>query len=148
MPIKIPQSMDECIYFTNRSIGASKGNGEGQVIAWGYRKTCPKCKAAKMGKPVSQGKVKTRAQEYVCPGCGYEEGKLEHEDSLMLEAQYTCPACGKEGEGSGPYQRKNYQGIPSYLVECQHCHEKIPITKKLKILKGKKKKEEVLSEED
>ncbi len=140
--------MDECIYFTNRSIGTSKGNGEGQVIAWAYRKTCPKCKTAKMGKPVVKGKVKTRAAEYTCQACGYAEEKEQHEESLTLEAMYTCPACGKEGEGSGQYKRKNYQGVPSYLVECQHCGEKIPITKKLKVLKGEKNKEENLVEKD
>lgn len=121
--------MDECIYFTNRPLE------NGQVTAWVYRKTCPKCKKAKMGKPIVKGKVKTRAEEYVCPACGYTEQKTEHEESLTIEAQYTCPKCGKNGESTGQYKRKPYKGVQSYLVECQHCGEQIPITKKLKELK-------------
>lgn len=142
MKLTPPQSMEECIYFTNRALGDSP------LIAWVYRKTCPTCKKAKMGKPVVKGKVKTRAAEYTCQACGYAEEKEQHEESLMLEAMYTCPACGKEGEGSGQYKRKNYLGVPSYLVECQHCGEKIPVTKKLKEIKKKKKKEEEMADED
>ena len=121
--------MDECIYFTNRSIG------DGQITAWVYRKDCPKCKKAKMGKPVVKGKVKTRAEEYECPACGYKEGKTEHEESLTLETKYTCPNCGKDGESTGQYKRKNYKGVQSYVVTCQHCQEVIPVTKKLKAIK-------------
>jgi len=126
MVLPVPQSMDECIYFTNRSID------DGRIMAWVYRKTCPKCKKAKMGKPVVKGKVKTRAAESVCPSCGYSENKKEHEESLLLEAKYTCPHCGKEGESTGQYKRRNYQGVQSYVVTCQHCKEVIPLTKKLK----------------
>jgi len=130
--LRQPESMDECLYFSNRSVG------EGQVTAWVYRKECPKCKKEKMGKPVVKGKVKTRATEYVCPTCGYTEQKKEHEESLTLEAAYTCPKCGKEGEGTTKYVRKSYQGVLSYLVSCEHCGENIPITKKLKNIKKKK----------
>lgn len=121
--------MDECLYFTNRSVG------EGQIMAWVYRKPCPKCKKAPMGKPVVKGKVKSRASEYVCPACGYTEQKTEHEESLNLEAQYTCPECGKHGESSAPYKRKKYKGVPSFVVECMHCQAPIPVTKKLKGIK-------------
>ena len=133
MKLKMPNSMNECLYFSNRSIG------EGNVIAWVYRKTCPKCKKAKMGKPIVKGKVKTRADYYECPSCKYQEQKVEHEESLTLEAQYTCPECKKDGEGTSPYKRKSYLGAQAYLVECQHCKAKIPITKKLKELKKKGK---------
>ena len=119
--------MQECIYFTNRE----------NVMAWVYRKTCPKCTKAKMGKPVVKGKVKTRAEIYECPACKYTENKTEHEESLTLEAAYTCPKCKKKGESTGQYKRKPFQGVPSYLVECEHCGEKIPLTKKLKNLKKK-----------
>ena len=87
MALKIPSSMGECLYFTNR----------GDVLAWVYRKECPKCHKAKMGKPVVKGKVKTRAKEYVCPNCGYTEDNKTHEESLKLEVKYTCPSCKKEG---------------------------------------------------
>ena len=130
--MKVPDSMEQCIYFTNRD----------NVMAWVYRKTCPKCKKAKMGKPVVKGKVKTRADIYECPLCKYTEEKVGHEESLTLEATYTCPKCKKKGESTGQYKRKPFQGVSSYIVECQHCGEKIPITKKLKNLKKKKGEEE------
>lgn len=132
MALNVPESMDECLYFTNRPIGE-----KGHVLAWVYRKECPKCHKAKMGKPVVKGKVKTRADYYECPECKYQEKKQEHEESLRLEAQYTCPECGKEGEGTTEYKRKNYKGVSSYIIICQHCNTQIPITKKLKDLKKK-----------
>ena len=133
MALKIPASMDECLYFSNRSVG------EGNVLAWVYRKLCPKCKKEKMGKPVEKGKVKRRATKYVCPSCGYVEDKKEHEESLILEAKYTCPSCGKDGEGTTTYNQKSFRGVQAYLIDCEHCQEKIPITKKLKKIKDKKK---------
>lgn len=134
MPLHPPESMDECLYFTNR----------GEILAWVYRKLCPKCKKAKMGKPVEKGEIKIKATEYKCPACGYTEPKEEHESNLQLEAHYTCPHCGKEGESTGEYKRKRYKGVPSYIVLCQHCQAKIALTKKLKKLRGKKgKKEEI-----
>ena len=129
MALKVPNSMNECLYFTNRW----------DVLAWVYRKECPKCHKAKMGKPVVKGKVKTRAKEYVCPNCGYTEDNETHESTLILEAKYTCPSCKKEGEYTGSYIRKNYLGIPPFIVECQHCGNKIPLTKKLKSKKSKDK---------
>ncbi len=122
MAFRIPESMSECLYFTNR----------GDTLAWVYRKECPKCHKAKMGKPVVKGSVKTRAKEYVCPSCDYEESKEVHEDSVQIQAVYTCPKCGKKGESTAPYKRKNFKGVPSFVVDCQHCGEKIPLTKKLK----------------
>jgi predicted RNA-binding Zn-ribbon protein involved in translation (DUF1610 family) len=127
MTLTIPESMDECLYFTNRD----------GLLAWVYRKKCPKCMKAKMGKPVVKGKVKTRALEYTCPECGFNEEKIEHEESLHLEAKYTCPECGREGEATAPYKRKSFKGVQAYMVECQHCSAKIPITKKLKNIKKK-----------
>jgi transcription elongation factor Elf1 len=131
MTLKTPNSMDECLYFSNRTVG------DGKVMAWVYRKECPKCHKAKMGKPVEKGKVKIRSDVYVCPACGYSEEKVAHEESCTLEAIYTCPKCKKQGESSAPYKRKKFMGTPAYIIECQHCGEKIPITKKLKDIKGK-----------
>lgn len=130
MALIIPNSMEECLYFTNR----------GEILAWVYRKECPKCKKARMGKPVIKGKVKTRADKYLCPECGYEEEKSEHEASLTLESKYTCPECAKKGESTTPYVRKSYKGVQSFVIACQHCNADIPITKKLKEPKKKKKK--------
>lgn len=124
--------MDECLYFTNR----------GHILAWVYRKLCPKCKKEKMGKPVDPktGKVKVRSKEYSCPNCEFTEEKKEHEESLQLEATYTCPHCNKKGESTAPYKRKAYKGVQSFVVECQHCGEVMPLTKKLKDPKKKKAK--------
>ncbi len=132
MVLRFPESTSECIYFTNRQI-----EEKGKAIAWVYKKTCPQCKKAKMGKPVEKGKVKIRATEYVCPSCGYTEQKLPHEESLMVEVQYICPYCGKSGEATTQYIRKAWNGIKSYVFECESCKKKIGITKKMKKAKGK-----------
>ncbi|HIJ10665.1 TPA: hypothetical protein HA278_01280 [Candidatus Woesearchaeota archaeon] len=134
--VTMPESMDECLYFTNRVFD------NGSLLAWVYRKECPECHKAKMGKPVDPktGKVKSRSKEYVCPACKHSEPKDEHEASCTLDAKYTCPECGKEGESSAPYVRKTFKGVKSFVVECSHCSAKIPITKKLKDIKKKKKK--------
>ena len=124
--VTLPKSATEVIYFTNRVFPT------GWAKAWTYRKDCPKCGKAKMGKPVVKGKVKIRATEYVCPACSFTEEKVVHEESLTLEAIYKCPHCQKEGESSAPYKRKSYLGVQSYIVECEHCGEKIALTKKLK----------------
>lgn len=134
MQLKFPDSMNECIYFTNRTLE----NNTGKAIAWVYKKLCPKCKKATMGKPVVKGKVKMRAEEYVCPGCGFTEQKQEHEESLNVEIQYTCPKCGNSGEATTQYKRKSWQGVPAYLFECSKCHEKLGLTKKMKASKKKK----------
>jgi hypothetical protein len=134
MTLTIPTTMKDCLYFTNRV------TDNGQILAWVYKKECPKCKKARMGKPVVKGKIKIRAKVYVCPACEHEEEKEEHEASCIIEVKYDCPHCGKAGESTGPYVRKTYKGVKSYLVECEHCKEKIAITKKLKEPKKKKPK--------
>jgi len=133
MTIKEPQSMEELIYFTNRTLEG----GKGKIKAWIYKKVCPKCGKAKMGKPVEDGQVKIRAKEYTCPSCGFTEEKKEHEESLTLEAKYLCPNCGKEGESTTIYKRKSFMGVPAYVVECSNCKAKIPLTKKMKEVKKK-----------
>lgn len=135
-----PTNMDELLYFTNRLTPELK------IKAWTRKKKCPKCQKALMGKPVSKGKVKIRATEYVCPACGFSEEKLTHEASLTLEAIYTCPKCKKNGTSTAPFKRKTYMGVPSFIVECEHCGEKIALTKKLKA--PKKKKSAVVAEEE
>lgn len=127
-----PESMDELIFFTNRTI-----DNNGKIKAWVYRTDCPQCHKAKMGKPVDGDKIKIRAQEYVCPECGFSQEKTEHEESLHLEIKFTCPHCGKEGETTAPYKRKTFEGIPSYVFECTSCGKKIGITKKMKTKKDK-----------
>lgn len=152
MAITIPDSMDECVYFTNRSVANENGEYTGKIICWARRAQCPKCKKGLMQKPLDAktGKFKVRSTEYVCPACGYSEPKKEHEAKLFAEAQYTCPHCLKQGEGRVPYARKTFQGAKAILFECSHCAGKIPVTKKMKDVKKKasKKKAAVIEDAD
>ena len=127
--------MDECIYYTFRELPDGSS-----IRAWTYKKECPKCHKAKMGKPVVKGKVKIRAKEYVCTECGFTEEKVEHEDTLTVEIKYKCPHCQKEGETTTPFKRKSFQGVKAYIFTCNDCGEKIAITKKMASPKKKKKK--------
>ena len=133
--MKMPESMDECFYFTNRTLEGGKGN----VIAWILKPVCPKCGKAKMGKPINPktGKVKTRAKEYTCPECGYTVEKQEFDQTLKVEIKYKCPYCGNEGETTTECKRKNFKGVPAYIFTCEKCKEKIGITKKMKAVKKK-----------
>ena len=135
--LKKPGSVEECIYFTNRIIGS------GRAMAWVFRKECPKCKKGIMGKPLKKGgKPDKKADFYVCYSCSYQESKEQAENSLIINVEYKCPHCGNEGETTSEYKRKNFEGVPSYVFECQKCHKKIGLTKKMK--DGKKK----IKEED
>jgi predicted RNA-binding Zn-ribbon protein involved in translation (DUF1610 family) len=127
MALKKPSSMEECIYFTNRTIDS------GRAMAWVFRKQCPKCDKGIMGK------VDKKADHYVCYSCGYVESNDEVEKNRMLNVEYKCPHCTNEGETTSKYKRKVFEGIPSYVFECQKCHKKIGLTKKLKDTKKKGK---------
>jgi len=134
-----PESMEELVYMTNREL-----DNEGYVKAWVYRKECPKCKKAKMGKPKNEktGRAKIRATEYVCPECGYTEEKVEYEESLTCEIKYQCPSCKNEAEAEVQFKRKRIGLInkdtgkkkmaDAIQFECSKCKEKINITKKMK----------------
>lgn len=140
MPLKKPESMEECVYFTNRIIGS------GRAMAWVFRKVCPKCGKGIMGKPQKKGgKPDKKADHYVCYSCGYQESNEQFESSLVINVEYKCPYCGNEGETTTEYKRKSFEGVPSYVFECQQCHKKIGLTKKLK--ESKKKGKEEASEE-
>jgi predicted RNA-binding Zn-ribbon protein involved in translation (DUF1610 family) len=125
--LKEPQSVEECVYFTNRTLQPA-----GHVRAWVYKIDCPECGKAKMGKPVVKGKVLIRAKEFACPECGHTESKEEHEPKLTVEVKYTCPYCTKSGETTTAYKRKTFDGAPSYVFECVDCGKKIGISKKMK----------------
>jgi DNA-directed RNA polymerase subunit RPC12/RpoP len=133
MSLKMPDSVDECFYFTNRTID------NGKATAWVYKPLCPKCKKAKMGKPVDPktGKVKKRAEIYVCPACKYEVNSDAFDETLKVEIMYKCPYCGNEGEATTEYKRKKFQGVDAYIFTCQKCSQKIGITKKMKAIKKK-----------
>jgi predicted RNA-binding Zn-ribbon protein involved in translation (DUF1610 family) len=112
---KEPESIGECVYFTNRTTGT------GKIKAWVYRIDCPQC-----------GKVLSRAKEFMCPECGYTEKKEEHEPKLTVEVKYTCPHCGNSGMTTTEYKRMTFEGKPSYVFTCQKCQKKIGISKKMK----------------
>ncbi len=130
--VTMPESMDECFYFTNRKIKLDEG--EGNIIAWVKKPKCPKCKKGIMGKPVNEktGKVKIRAKEYKCPECGYTVSKEEFDPTLTVEIEYKCPFCGNEGEAETEYKRKTWKGVKAYVFKCGKCGKKIGITKKMK----------------
>jgi ssDNA-binding Zn-finger/Zn-ribbon topoisomerase 1 len=141
MPLKLPDSMDDIIYWTNRAIG------KGTAMVWVPKQSCPTCKKATMGKPVDEtGKVKIRAKEYVCPACKYTVEKQAYEETLTANALYTCPSCLKKGEFSGLFKRKNVEGVLTFRFPCGSCRANIDVTKKMKE-KKKKGKEDVGDDE-
>ncbi len=128
--LSLPDSMDECVYFTRRAIGP---DFSGKAVAWVLRESCPKCKNGLMGKPRGKdGSVKIRAKEYVCPECEHTVEKQEYEDTLTCNIQYTCPYCKKKGEAQVPYKRRTFEGVPAVVFECGSCKKKLGISKKMK----------------
>ena len=124
--LKKPETMEECVYFTQRTIGS------GEAMVWVCRKECPKCKAI-MGKPRDKkGKVLTRAKVYACPKCGFSEDKKVYEESLTANIEYTCPSCKFFGELQVPFRRKNINGAETLRFQCQKCSADIDVTKKMK----------------
>lgn len=134
-PNDVPESMDELIYFSNRKLPDGQ-----RLIAWTNKKEC-EC-GGTFGKPVDEktGKVKIRSSTYICSGCGKEEPKKEHEESLTLEIRYTNPEGTEWKAASTPYKRKTWKGVKSFVFENEFTGEKQGITKKMKEPKKKKKK--------
>ncbi len=129
MALRKPESMDECVYFTQRDLEA----GKGEIMIWVFRRKCSKCSKSFMGKPRdSSGKVKIRATNYVCGSCGYAVEKQAYEDSLAANAEYRCPKCGFSGETAIPFKRKNIEGVPTLRFTCGKCGTNMDITKKMK----------------
>ncbi len=128
--MKIPESMDDVFYYTNRDLGES-----GEIIVVVLKKKCPNC-GARMEKPRSKtGKPLKTAKEYECPKCGNTEEKKEYEDSLTANVKYTCPNCGNTEEKEMPFKRKKVKGALSLVVTCSKCSENMYVTKKFKALK-------------
>jgi len=138
MTLKQPKSMEECVYFTNRSVG------DGKAKCWVFKETCPKCNKGIISKPKDPktGKPKTRADYYECPECHHQIPKQEYEDTLTANIEYICPHCKFKGEIQIPFKRKKIKrldeetgkkkSIDSLRFECKKCGEPIDITKKLK----------------
>lgn len=129
-----PNSMDECFYFTNRLTEDS------YIRAWVYKPDCPKCKKAKLGKPINPktGRAKIRSKEYVCPACHAVFQKEDIDSELTVEIKYKCANCGNEGDATTEFKRKKWQGVDAYIFQCSKCNEKIGVTKKMKDPKKKK----------
>ena len=126
--MKEPASMEECLYFTNRTIRET-----GKAMAWVYRPECPQCKKGRLGKPIKKnGKVDKKADYYECPECKHQMPKEEAENILKVEVKYKCPECGNEGFATTEYKRKSFKGVPAYVFVCEKCNAKIGITKKMK----------------
>lgn len=145
MKLVEPNSMEECVYFTNRAVGE---NFTGNARCWVFREKCPKCKKAFMGKPVEHGKIKIRAAEYVCPSCGYSEEKTSYEEKLTANIDYICPKCKFAGQTQMPFKRKSVMGVKTLRFNCEKCNETIDITKKMKAIKKKAKKGEDVDLDD
>lgn len=137
MLLREPTSIEECIYFTTRTINS------GKVKAWVFKEKCSKCGKALMSKPRDKkGKIKIRAKEYVCSECNYIVPKEEYEQTLTVHIKYTCPYCAYSSEISIPFKRKkitrlNEETGKKQLVEtirfkCEKCSKDIDITKKMK----------------
>lgn len=135
MALKMPESVDECVYFTRRS--------KPQVVAWVLKEKCPKCKKGIMGKPKgSDGKVKIRAKEYVCPECNFTMEKGAYEDTLTANIQFTCPKCGFSGDHQMSFKRKKVKlfdeeagkevKADALVFNCPKCGQQIAVTKKMK----------------
>lgn len=138
MSLKEPISIEECAYYTQRTINS------GKIKAWVFRETCPKCSKALMNKPKDKrtGKIKIRADKYVCPECNFSIDKTTYEDTLKCNIKYTCPNCHSEGELTVPFKRKKLiridettgkkQSVDAIPFNCSNCQKRIEITKKLK----------------
>jgi hypothetical protein len=135
MTLKKPQSMDECVYFTNRTID------NGRAMAWVFKKSCPKCKDGFLAKPIKKdGKPDKKSDHFDCLKCGYSEMNEDVEKDLVVNVDYKCPYCENEGEAQTEYARKTFQGVKAFVFSCSKCSQNIGITKKLKEIKKKVKK--------
>lgn len=128
MTLKKPESVEECVYYTKRTID------KGSATAWVFKKKCEKCGKGLMGKPKDSktGKPKIRAKEYVCEACGFTIPKQEYEETLTANIEYVCPHCSHSGEKQIPFKRKKVKGVDALVFECDSCGKKILITKKMK----------------
>ena len=134
--LKEPNSIDECVYFTNRTLD------KGKIKAWVFKKNCPNCNIL-MGKlKDSKGKVLIRSKEYMCYKCNFKQSEEEFEKDLIVDIKYTCPDCNNDGEIQVPFKRKKIQILneetgkktasDAIRFQCQKCSKNIDITKRMK----------------
>ena len=138
MALTEPNSMEECVYFTNRV------SDKGKIKCWVFKEKCIKCNKGLMGKPKDKktGKIQIRAKYYECPECKYQVPEQEYEDSLTANVKYTCKYCSNEGEIQVPFKRKKVKIIDeedlkqktaeSLRFKCVKCSKDIDVTKKMK----------------
>ena len=136
--MKMPESTNECFYFTNRIL-----ENDGSIIAWVYKPKCPECGKGIMGKPINEktGKVKSRAKIYVCSECNHEVDKDEFDKTLSVEIQYTCPHCGEEGKVHGNWDKPAKKSASTVLkFRCEKCSNLVRVSRMKKKKKKKTKK--------
>ena len=128
--LKQPQSMDELMYFSRRTVM------DGRVVAWVFKPQCPECGDDRLEKPTNPktGKKKTRSSKFVCETCGYEEKKKKTEERATVNIHYICPHCEHEGDTTTKYDRRTYLGKKAFVFKCDECWQEIPITKRVKRL--------------
>ena len=96
-----------------------------------------------MGKPADKkGKIKIRAQEYVCKDCGYTAEKTQYEETLSANIIYDCPHCKKHAETTVPFKREKISvldektmkrtAMESLRFTCGSCKKNIDVTKRMK----------------
>lgn len=136
--VKKPTSMDECVYYTSRVLD------KGEITAWVFKGQCPKCKKALMGKPrdPKTGKVKIRADIYVCPECNHTIPKQEYENTLTINIEYQCPHCKNKDTTETPFIWKKTKiqdpetgkkkSVDIIAFSCSKCKKELHISKKMK----------------
>ena len=104
MTLEEPKSMDDCLYFTNRTIGG------GKTMAWVLRPLCEKCNEGRFGKPIKKnGKPDKKAEYFECPKCKAQMTNEEAEETLK-NIQYSH-LLGQSNEVSMSQRRKFYWWI-------------------------------------
>lgn len=134
---EFPESMDDLLYFTNRKLPDGT-----RIIAWVERQTCAECGEADMGKPINEktGKPKIRSSKYVCPECGHEEPKKQHEENCDIQIQYTNPEGTEKKTTTTKYKRRTWHGMKAFVFHNEFTDERFGITKRLKTRKEQKEK--------
>ena len=77
------------------------------------------------------GRYKSRAKNFECAKCGFQELKKEIIDAIpTVNIEYTCPHCMAAGEQQAPFKR-NAKKV--FTFKCDKC------SKDIKVESGKKK---------
>ena len=128
MALEKPKSASDLRYFTRKNLG----NGA-KVTLWVFAPKCPKCNEGRLSTPYDDetGRYKSRAKNFECAKCGFQELKKEIIDAIpTVNIEYTCPHCMAAGEQQAPFKR-NAKKV--FTFKCDKC------SKDIKVESGKKK---------